>query len=103
MPELIEFVKDNVKLITDNIWIFFIFGAFIFGISWALHNYFLERKLHNIPEREALQKHIKELEQEVGELKEKLHKEELINTIQEMTQNENQTETLGEVIKRNIK
>ncbi len=103
MPELLEFVKNNVKLITENIWIFLIYGALIFGISWALHNYFLERKLHNIPEREALQKRIKELEQEVGELKGKLHKEELRNIIQEMTQNESQTETLGEVIKRNMK
>lgn len=103
MSDLFEFIKDNVNLISENIWVFLIYGAFIFGISWALHNYFLERKLHNIPEREALLEHIKELEQEVGELKDKLHKEELKNTIQEMTQNEGQVETLGEVMKRNMK
>lgn len=103
MSELLEFVKDNVNLITENIWIFLIYGVLIFGISWTLHNYFLERKLHNIPEREALQKHIKELEQEVGELKDKLNKKELRNTVQEMTQNKSQTETLGEVMKRNMK
>lgn len=103
MMEFFEFIKDNLELITENIWIFFIYGAFIFGISWLIHNYFLERKLHNIPEREMLQKHIKELEQEIKDLKDRVHKDELKDMVQEITQNRNQIETLGEVMKRNMK
>lgn len=103
MMEFFEFIKDNLELITENIWIFFIYGAFIFGISWLIHNYFLERKLHNIPEREVLQKHIKELEQEIKDLKDRVHKDELKDMVQEITQNRNQIETLGEVMKRNMK
>lgn len=103
MMEFFEFIKDNLELITENIWIFFIYGAFIFGISWLIHNYFLERKLHNIPEREMLQKHIKELEQEIKDLKDRVHKDELKDMVQGITQNRNQIETLGEVMKRNMK
>ena len=99
MSDLLELIN----LISENIWVFLIYGVLIFGLAWVIHNYFLERKLHNIPERETLVERIKELEQEVRELKDKLHKEELRNTIQEMTQNEGQIETLGEVMKRNMK
>ena len=103
MAEFFGFIEDNLKLITENIWTFLIYGAFIFGISWLIHNYFLERKLHNIPEREVLQEHIKELEQEVKELKHKVHRDELKDKVHEITQNREQTETLGEIIKKNMK
>lgn len=103
MVDFLEFIKENLKLITENIWAFLIYGIFIFGISWLIHNYLLERKIHNIPEKERLQKHIKELEQEVKELRDKVHKDELRDIIQDINQNEQQTETLGEVIKKNMK
>lgn len=103
MIEFLKFIKDNLELIAENFWVFLIFGMFVFGISWLIHNYFLERKLYNIPEREELQKHIIELEQKIRELEDKVHKNELKDKLQEITENRTQTENLGEIIKRNIK
>lgn len=103
MTDFLEFIKDNFKLIAENIWTFLIYGAFIFGISWLIHNYFLEKKLYNIPERERLQEHIKELEQEVKDLNDKVHKDDLKDRVKEITQNRERTETLGEVIRKNMK
>lgn len=102
MKDFFEFIRENWKLITENIWVFLIFGILVFGISWVIHNYFIEVKLHNIPERELLQKRIGELEQEVEEYKEKLHQKELKNTVQEMRQGVNQAESIGSIMRRNM-
>lgn len=103
MAEFLGFIENNWKLFSENVWTFLIYGAFVFGMSWLIHNYFLARKLHDIPEREVLQKNIKELEQEIKELRDRVHKDELRDRVQEITQNREQTETLGEIIKKNMK
>lgn len=102
MKDLIELIKENWELFTENIWLFLIYGLLVFGISWTIHKYFIEVKLHNIPERELLQRRIGELEQEVAACKEKLHQEELRNTVQKMKQGGNQAESIGSIMKRNM-
>lgn len=102
MKDLLELIRENWELFTGNIWLFLFYGLLVFGISWAIHRYFVEVKLHNIPERESLQRRIGELEQEVTEYKEKLHQEELRNTVQEMKQGENQAESIGSIMKRHM-
>lgn len=102
MKDLLEFIRENWELFVGNIWLFLIYGLLVFGISWVIHKYFIEVKLHNIPERESLQRRIDELEQEVTEYKKKLHQEELRNTVQEMKQSGNQAESIGSIMKMNM-
>lgn len=61
------------------------------------------KKNFTIFQRERLQEHIKELEQEVKDLNDKVHKDDLKDRVKEITQNRERTETLGEVIRKNMK
>lgn len=56
---------------------------------------------YNLPERETLQKQVLELKEENEELKKKLRRLELEETIEEVFHGKNNHETLGDIIGRN--
>ena len=103
--DFLTFLLENWNVIKNNPKVFIVFGVFVFligfGISWTVHNFFLEKKLHNIPEREALQEQISKLKEDNTVLKEKLRRFELGELIQETFREESNHETIGEVITRN--
>lgn len=104
LTDLLTFLQSEWELISANPWSFCIFGAFWlligFSISWGIHNYTMEIKLHNIPEKEALQKRVIELQNQNDELQKALHRQDIKGLIQELRV-ENKEETIGEVIARN--
>lgn len=104
LTDLLTFLQSEWNLISENPWSFFIFGVFLFligfSISWGIHNYTMEVKLHNIPEREALQKRLNELQNQNDELKKALHRQDIKGLIQELRDG-NKEETVGEIIVRN--
>ena len=100
-PDFTIFIIDNWNLIKNNIGMFILFGVFVFFVSWTIHNYFIEKKLHNIPERDALQKQLSELKEENSALQKKLQRYERGELIQETFREKSSHETVGDVIKRN--
>lgn len=106
ITDLLAFLQNEWQLISDNPWCFIIFGAFCFligyAIAWNVHNYLLEVKLHNIPEREELQQKILELQNQVEKLKKELHKQDINGYIQEIRDGYD-SESIGAVIARNKK
>lgn len=105
--DLLIFMKENWNLIVNNLWTFLLFGTFIFligfGISWKIHNYYLDVKLHNIPEREELQKQVSQLKEENANLQKQLERFNLKELIQETFHEKSENETIGDVIRRNVK
>lgn len=99
------FIVDNWTLIKDNLGVFIIYGLFFFLIGFAIskiiHKNVTERKIYNLPERETLQKQVLELKEENEELKKKLRRLELEETIEEVFHGKNNHETLGDIIGRN--
>lgn len=103
--DLLSFLQSEWNLISAHPWSFFMFGTFLFligfSISWGAHNYFLEIKLHNIPDREALQNQVAELQAQNLELQKALHRQDINELIHEL-QDGSEEKTLGEVISRNM-
>lgn len=103
--DFLSFLRSEWNLISAYPGSFCIFGAFLFligfGISWGAHNYLLEIKLHNIPDREALQNQVAELQAQNQELRRALHRQDIGDLIHEM-QAGNEEQNLGEVISRNM-
>lgn len=100
MTDLFVFLRDEWNVFTVNPWTFIIFGAFMFGVSWWIHNYMLEVKLHNIPEREDLQKELNEYKAKVEELEKALHRQKITDLIQEVKQ-DTEGVSIGEIIAKN--
>lgn len=104
LTDLLTFLQGEWELISANPWSFCIFGVFLFligfSISWVIHNYTMEVKLHNIPEREALQRKVADLQNQNDELKKALHRLDIKGLIQELRDG-NKEESIGEIIARN--
>lgn len=100
MTDLLAFLKDEWNVFTAHPWTFIIFGAFVFGISWAIHNYMLEVKLHDIPGREALQQELDQYKNQVAELEKALHRQDIVDLIQEVKQ-DTEGISIGAIIAKN--
>lgn len=105
VTDFLVFIEESWNLIVNNSWIFIIYGVFLFVIgwsaSWGIHSYFLECKLHNIPEREQLLAEIEALRGEVEDVKAQLHRQEMGDLIHESIHNDSKKETIGDIMIRN--
>ena len=103
ITDFLEFLKTEWRLVSNNAWTFIIFGVFLFIIgyliSWKIHNYFLETKLHRIPDSETLQRENEELREKIKSLEEKLHKKKVADLVQQYR--EPTDKSIGEVIVHN--
>lgn len=99
--DILMFLKEEWELIMTYPWSFILFGALLFvagfTIAWSVHSFFLEKKLHNIPEREALQQEINVLKNQNEELKKLLHRQGVTDLIREV-KNAKNTESIGSLI-----
>ena len=100
MTDFLTLLQAEWTVISDNPWTFTIFGAIVFGISWGIHNYMLEVKLHNLPERESLQKEVERYKAQVAELKKALHRQDIADLIQEVKQ-DTEGVSIGAIISHN--
>lgn len=94
LTDLWTFLETKWNFITSNSWTFIIFGTFFFLIGLGVHRYFVEIKIHNIPEREALKKEIAQLkknhqkvvdqlQEDNNQLKALLHKKTIAEEVEE--------------------
>lgn len=105
--DFFTFIKESYSLIVSNPWTFFFLSVFCFSIgfilAWKLHNYLLEKKLYNIPERESLKSENDSLKEKIHTLENELRQQKNKSLVQDSLKNFSHKESIGKIIRRNNK
>jgi len=99
MVDFINLLRREWGIISSNAWTFVFFSCSVAFITWKIHDYVTDIKLHHIPEREKLQKEISQLKTKISELEKTLHKQNVRNLIHEVKQG-TETKSIGKIISK---